>query len=189
MRHTVHIILLHPTDASVLALKRDARFALPSVNVESAWLGMSGPLNDAVLDSLDTDALVLRTRLLRVGRRRSEVESAALMRLRSPLWTPPAGSRWLAADDVAALPARMRAAVVDAISDRDVAHRAAWTRRGWYDEAAAWAIHALLDAGYRIDGAMEQVRHWSLSSIWRIPTKSGSTYSKRCRPCLPTRAR
>ena len=67
MKHTVHVVLIDPTERSILALERDGRTRLPAVTVESAWLAMCGALNDAVLDLLDADAFLLRSWLLRVG--------------------------------------------------------------------------------------------------------------------------
>src|SRR5262249_52394761 len=60
--------------------------------------------------------------------------------------------------------------------------RAAWTERGWYDDAAAWALHALMDAGFGIEGTLEQLRQWPLSSMWRIPTDRGGVLLKAVPP-------
>jgi hypothetical protein len=42
----------------------------------------------------------------------------------------------------------------------------------------AWAMAALHALGDALDGEPEQIRTWNLSSIWRLPTRSGSAWLK-----------
>jgi hypothetical protein len=57
-----------------------------------------------------------------------------------------------------------------------------WSRMGWRDDALAWVDARLDDAGVKRVAPSEQVRHWSISSIWRIPTAGGGAWFKAVPP-------
>jgi len=52
--------------------------------------------------------------------------------------------------------------------------RAAYAEPGGPEGAVAWALDALAGIGRRPTGRPLQIRTWNLSSIWRIPTETGS---------------
>jgi hypothetical protein len=54
----------------------------------------------------------------------------------------------------------------------------AWTRRGWYVEALAWAVARLREIGVSARGTPEQLRAWERSFLMRIPTDDGPFYFK-----------
>lgn len=53
-----------------------------------------------------------------------------------------------------------------------------WSRPGWFAEAINWVEAQLGEKRISIDGEMEQLRSWHVSSVMRIPTQIGDVYFK-----------
>jgi hypothetical protein len=53
-----------------------------------------------------------------------------------------------------------------------------YARVGGPQADLAWAVAALQKQGDAVDGAPDQIRTWNLSSIWRLPTRSGCAWLK-----------
>lgn len=60
--------------------------------------------------------------------------------------------------------------------------RMPWARPGGAMRQLAWARGALDALGIALTGAPEQVRTWNLSSLWRIPTTTGTVWLKAVPP-------
>lgn len=59
-------------------------------------------------------------------------------------------------------------------SDEAPLRGAAWSHRGWYVEALAWAVGRLTEMGAVATGAPEQLRTWERSFVMRLSTGDGA---------------
>ncbi|HUQ40632.1 MAG TPA: aminoglycoside phosphotransferase family protein [Acidimicrobiales bacterium] len=91
---------------------------------------------------------------------------------------PPETTRWVAVaelDDEAVRAWR---------TDRDAVppERPAWQRPGWWNEATAWVEDELARVGHTRSGAIEQLKHWSISAVLMVPTDRGGVVLKQVPP-------
>lgn len=100
-------------------------------------------------------------------------------------WTPPAMLRWLditAFDQVSLVYPEQRhvlqSCLQEIISGISPPQRALWEQPGWVRMAEAWIRQQLQQSGNPATGPLEQVKHWCLSAILRIPTAQGWVYFK-----------
>jgi Ser/Thr protein kinase RdoA (MazF antagonist) len=56
--------------------------------------------------------------------------------------------------------------------------RLPWARPGGPARELDWAAHALAESGRELTGRPRQMRTWNLSSIWSIPTNTGTAWLK-----------
>jgi hypothetical protein len=67
---------------------------------------------------------------------------------------------------------------------RNPLREAPWLDRGWLASTVDRIDAALADLGRRRTGPAVQVRHWSMSSVLRVPTDAGDVYHKAVLPHL-----
>lgn len=60
--------------------------------------------------------------------------------------------------------------------------RPPWSRPGWYARASGWIEEQLVGCGRPPTGPIEQVRHWGLSALMRVPTRDGDVWFKAVFP-------
>jgi hypothetical protein len=116
------------------------------------------------------------------------------LEIQAPQWTAPAGTRWVASDDLAAtalepaiLSSLLREWLLEQKSDAIPIVRPPWERRGWYAEAARWILSECSRLGYAPSRPVEQLKAaWSSSSILRINTSAGDLYFKAVYPKQPS---
>jgi len=60
--------------------------------------------------------------------------------------------------------------------------RPRWARPGWHARAAGWLTDRLTELGRPPTGPIDQVRHWGISAVLRVPTESGSVWMKAVFP-------
>lgn len=53
-----------------------------------------------------------------------------------------------------------------------------WFSPFWYDDAVRHLTRVVESRGVRVPGRPEQVRHWPLSSVMRLPSSAGNFYLK-----------
>jgi aminoglycoside phosphotransferase (APT) family kinase protein len=179
LRHTVHLLIGHRERPQVLARAAGEAWALPVVSLDARWLADSSPLNEAVHDAFDIDVSVLRYWLVKLDPQTAA--SCASMVLHDAADPAPAGLAWIGEDKAGVLTEPGRAAARTWFRELagDVPHmRAPWMRRGWEAGALAWARAQLKAAGWEPGRHAEQVKHWSISSIYRIPTARGDAWFK-----------
>jgi hypothetical protein len=114
----------------------------------------------------------------------------------SPGWTPPAGARWVGADELRALPLadeRHRAALGAWFAERGAVRggrgrrarrpwRPPWQRPGWFAPAVAWATDRLRRRGIAVAGPPELVGTKVGRALLRLPTDAGDAYLKALPP-------
>jgi hypothetical protein len=99
-------------------------------------------------------------------------------------WEPPPGSRWSARDalETLGLDERERAGASDWLDQLAGApgppERVPWAEPGWYDAAVQWIEDRVAELGRSITGPITQRKHWSLSSVLRVPTAEGPIWCK-----------
>ena len=172
----------HPSERKVLLLRSDREWRLPRALVRDAVWGANARV---ILPSLERR---LRTtlwlvRLLRLveDEASERVVAAFELELTDSGWQPPANGRWAGREDVERL--RLRAderelltGYFDGLEDIP-AERAPWSRPGWLGEVRPWLEAEAGRLGLRVT-SVEQVKHWSISSVLRIVTDGPELYLK-----------
>jgi Phosphotransferase enzyme family len=108
-----------------------------------------------------------------------------LLENHSGAWLPPDPLHWIGAEQMAEVmlshPARsgdLLRVLQEIASGSAPPQRALWEQPGWLRLAEAWIHSQLAQLGNPASGQLEQVKHWFLSCIWRIPTAQGWVYFK-----------
>ena len=163
----------------ILALPDGAgRWTLPAFDDERDWFAWAAP---ALARKASQHFGVHMTALREHGAgdwRVCELE------IQAPQWTPPAGTRWIARGDQAALEpdaltAILQAWFVEQQSGAVPKLRPPWEKRGWFTEASDWIATECARLDYAPSGPVEQVKAaWSVSCILRVNISGGTLYFK-----------
>lgn len=140
---------------------------LPAVAARDRFHAETGWLAEALLGAHGVDATVLR--------RLEPPAGAAPLALLEPIGTPPEGWRCVPVGALAE-PDWVREALAEALGEPPPG-RPAHQRPGWRDAARAWAAAELARLGRRLV-ALEPLRSWSVSSLWRAHAEGGDAFLK-----------
>src|SRR4051794_38363559 len=138
----------------------DVLGALPPVPVETPWWQDTAPVVRAVHERFGFDVVVLR------------MLSAARP-------APPGGEVTYLAETASS---RLRVAEPWNGGLDDHPLRMPWARPGGPAADLGWATGVLDGRGATSVGSPEQIRTWTLSSLWRIPTAGGAVWLKHVPP-------
>jgi hypothetical protein len=185
-RSDVTALVLHPSEPRLL-LQRDGvgQWRFPSFVVDEAIsYTYPGFLPGRVRDELGIAAVLLRSLVHQIDRDAHRITAAHL--LESPLEVDVRGDlQWGSAQEVGASGAgagQILTAAVAALRDDEAGARPVtrrpWEERRWLTEAIAWVDARLRESGLTRTGPVEQVKHWALSSVVRVPTTAGNLYLK-----------
>jgi len=160
-------------------------WSLPHFVAREHHEAVVGHINQVMRDRLGVDTTVLRCAFDTFDLDAKTVERVYAQENHSPKWAPPAGGRWVAREELEALPLAVpahRPVLSDWLSETETGNvpplRHPWARTGWFDKASAW-IHAQTDRlGIRSLAPIEQVRTWNWSCILRVGTAAGRLYFK-----------
>jgi Ser/Thr protein kinase RdoA (MazF antagonist) len=104
-------------------------------------------------------------------------------------WEPSPGSAWLSFDDAIAghLDAGpygdlVRAWIAELRSGNMPPRRPPWARPGWHEATAAWLRDALAAVGRELQGPVEQLDSWAISSLLAAETDRGRVVLKSMPP-------
>lgn len=104
-------------------------------------------------------------------------------------WQPPAGARWIASDELAALPLtedEHRAVIAGWLheieTDAVPEGRPLWARRGWRDAALSWVGECAAAGGYQLTAPPEQLKVSLWSAVYRVPAEPVALYFKAAAP-------
>jgi len=104
--------------------------------------------------------------------------------LRDPDWQPPAHGRWAGRAELDGLRLRDEAqrellgVYLDALEGGEIpTARPPWARPGWLDDVRAWVEVEVERLGRTLRG-IDQVKHWSISSVLRVRTDGPDLYFK-----------
>ena len=99
-------------------------------------------------------------------------------------WATPAHGRWIGHNDLDRLPLADEAhrELLERYLDSreggtDPPERPPWARPGWLDDVRAWIEHEAAQLGHTVTG-IEQIKHWSISSVLRVTTDGADLYFK-----------
>lgn len=177
-------VLRHPVEPEVLLLRSDRVWRLPHVLVhEAVWVADASAVVAAFERRLGTKPWLLRQLQLAEDRDKQRIDAVCELELTDPNWARPTHGRWTGRDDLdeLRLDGEQRGflgAYLEALESGDVPdERPAWARPGWLDEVRSWIEGEVVRLGYEVV-ALEQVKHWSISSVLRVRTDGPDLYFK-----------
>jgi hypothetical protein len=183
-RSELTAVVRHPLEPSVLVLRSDRSWQLPTVRVREGV----GPANATVVVAVFERRLGTRPWLLRQlsfveNRDAQRIDAVFELELLDAAWREPANGRWVGRGDLERLRLRdgqheLLAPYLDGLERADVpAQRPAWARPGWLPNVRAWIESEVARLGHAFVG-LEQVKHWSISSVLRVSTDGPDYYFK-----------
>ncbi len=180
-------IVLQRDDGAVLLARDDDRWALPFVETRGHWYAEVAPINAAFERRYGVRATTLRTLAHARDEAKNFAQMIITMELRDNAQDASADARWVAAGEALAAAHRgQRDAIAEwfdeASYDRARPLRREWSRAGWLDQTIAWCRARLAEHGVATTGHPEQMKHWSIAIIWRIPTDGGDVWLKAVPP-------
>jgi len=168
--------LRHPHEPRLLLLRSDREWRLPHVLVKDAVWGA----NAKVIVPAFERRLGTRLWLLRQINEASIFELVLLV----PGGEAPANGRWIGRNGLQALRLKDEehrpslAGYLDALERDEVPEqRPVWARPGWLPGVREWIAQEAARLGHTVVG-IEQVKHWSISSVLRIETSGPDLYFK-----------
>ena len=192
-RPSLYALVPPPAEPRVWLLPDEAGWTLPAV-VHADYVAATEPglLSQAVQARWGLETVGLRCARSWLDHDAHTAERLFVLEPRSPGWTPEPEGRWVALPELAALtlarPAQrpvIEAHLTEAATGVVPAQRALWAHPGWIGPAFGWVADRLAELGLTLTGPLIQVKHWSLSSVWRVPTERGSLYFKATTPNSP----
>jgi hypothetical protein len=187
---TLHIALLHPTQAALLMQPESGTWALPQVQGEGRMpLRQVAFTNQMMAQVFGLHTTVLRYLDVRVSA--GHCEAIGLVEAHHPAWEPPPDWQWMTDGDLATMPLRvpahrqiLRACLQDLERGTPPDAVCPWVHPGWFARVAAWMDTALERLGWVRVTPIEQVSSWSLSCLLRTRTMTGTLYCKALPPVL-----
>lgn len=184
-RDVVDLLIPHPTQRQILVQQISGQWQLPRAAIGRAWDGPIGRINVEMQQQFGLETAVVR----QLAEHRDEDQHAVfhlyLLETHSPTWTPRSNLRWLDMTELdqvtLAHPAQRSALEIcfqEITSGIIPSRRALWEQPGWFRPTAAWITDQLTQMGNPATGPVEQVKHWFLSCILRVPTAQGWVYFK-----------
>lgn len=186
-----------PSFERLLVSQSDAGSALPRVTVEAGFYAYVRPVLDAARRQWGLDVNVLRCLA-------NQKPGSGLPGLReysaychNPSLTLPNGLRWVSVGEVEALLSsssrlrvpRPRHETGQASGLPNTASRVPWERgEGWSAEAMGWIRRALGRLGLASESPPRQLRVWSISTVYTLPTSSGRLVFKASPDYFPAEA-
>lgn len=186
-QNNFYALIPHCVESGCLLLPGEDGWVLPAYHPEDRYTAQVGPLNSYLREHLGADVTVLRCAHLEVDRTGTTATADALfiMENHNPDWSPPEGSRWVGREELARLPLAhkwVRPHIMEWFREEATGQipppRAPWAFKGWLTCITDWAFTELAAQGIRLEGTLGQVKHWDISSVWRIKTNVGDIYFK-----------
>lgn len=184
-RAVVDLIIPHPTQHQILIQQTNQQWRLPHASIEQVWGGPIGRMNEEMQQQFGIETTVVRQISERNDEAHHRVYHLYLLENHSVAWVPSDNLRWIGADELhqitLAHPAQsdeLRASLHEIEIGVIPPRRTLWERPGWLRLAAAWIESQLTQLGKPSTGPVEQVKHWCLSCILRVPTAQGLVYFK-----------
>lgn len=177
--------LRNPHEPRILVLRNDRVWRLPHVLVPDRVGFANGRTLVAAFERrLGTRPWLLRQiRLIddEAAKRREIVYELEVL---DRAWAAPAHGRWVGRGDLDRLPLAdepHRELLDHYIDSLEVGaappERPPWARSGWLGDVRAWIDREAARLGHTVTG-IEQVKHWSISSVLRVVTDGPDLYFK-----------
>ncbi|MEZ4862013.1 MAG: aminoglycoside phosphotransferase family protein [Caldilineaceae bacterium] len=181
----VDLLIPHPTQPQLLVQAAGAQWRLPNVAIGQVWDGPIGRINAAMQQQFGLATTVVRQLAEQSDEDQRLVFHLYLLETHSPTWIPRDKLRWLELAELDQIRLRhptLRRAVESCFQEITSGsvppRRAQWEQPGWFRLAVAWIHEQLTPMDHSATGPVEQVKHWCLSSILRVPTTQGWVYFK-----------
>jgi aminoglycoside phosphotransferase (APT) family kinase protein len=175
----------------LLMLSSEDGWSLPSVETRRTRRPsqLANPIVQAVLQSFGASVTTLRCLHFKLDAGQDQVDAVFELENHGPSWTPPTEGRWVSreqATELLATNAPDRKTILQWFDEGEAeswpALRALWARPDWHRRATTWALAELARLGRDPSGTVNQVKHWSLSSILRFETVGGQAWLKAVPP-------
>ena len=181
----LYAVLPEPGGRRFLVVDGEGGPELPWVEAALPYLPRVYQINDALRERFGVEATTLYCAYYHKDAVRHRRTGLYVMENHSPGWSPPEGARWAGEEVVPELllpVEEFRPAILRWIEEERTgqvpALRAPWSRKGWLDGAAEWTRTSVEGLGLSVTGPMEQVKHWDISTVFRVPTLGGDYYFK-----------
>jgi hypothetical protein len=177
--------LRHPREPRILLLRSDRAWRLPRTVVRSAvWAADARTVVAAFERRLGTRPWLLRRFGFEEDEASQRREGVFELELLEQGWRAPAHGRWTARSDLDGLRLadeshrELLETFLARLEAGDVPpERPPWARAGWLPGVRAWLEREVAALGHRLVG-IEQVKHWSISSVLRVETDGPELYLK-----------
>lgn len=194
LQRDFYTVIAHTSEPRVLLLPGESGWTLPHFEPPAAYWSDGARTNKAMREQLGMEVTLLRTLYFWIDR---EVDKRVIMlnlvENHSPEWTPPHGALWASREELADLTLALewQREYLDTWLQEDATGeipplRVPWARRGWLARVQEWAEDELAARGIMPTARWEQVKHWGISSVWKIPTSEGDIYFKAVPPLFAT---
>ena len=183
-RSQLYAVVRHPSEPRVLMLRSDREWRLPRTLVPRAvWAADATTVVPALEQRLGTRIWFLRRLAWTEDKATQRIEGVCEVEPADD-WDPPAHGRWVGRRELRRPPAarrgerRLLTDYLDTLERDDVPEeRSPWARPGWVVDVRAWLEREVSKLGRSLRG-IEQVKHWSISSVLRIETDGADLYFK-----------
>jgi phosphotransferase family enzyme len=177
--------LRHPVEPKILLLRSDRAWRLPHAFVrEGVWVANAQAVVSAFEERLGTKPWLLRQLRFAQDDDAKRIDAVYELELVDHAWEQPAHGRWTGRADLDRLPLKdeeqreLLCAYLDGLAQGEVPEeRPPWARPGWLEEVRAWLEEEVARLGHAVVG-VEQVKHWSISSVLRVRTDGPDLYFK-----------
>jgi hypothetical protein len=184
-RSWLHGALRHPEEPRLLLLRSDRFWRLPRAFVRGPfWPAAANIVVTEFERRLGTKPWLLRQFHFEEDEAAQRLEAVFELELLDAEWRAPAHGRWAGRDDLERLRLANEAhrqlldRYLTALEDGSVPpERPPWARPGWLEGVRAWLEQEVGRLGHRV-AAIEQVKHWSVSSVLRVETDGPDLYFK-----------
>jgi hypothetical protein len=184
-RSHLYAAVRHPREPKLLLVRSDRQWRLPHVLVrDRVWAANAKVVVPAFERRLATRLWLLRLVDEVQDATAERIDTIFELELRDPGWSAPAHGRWAGSSDLAQLrltDEQQRPALeayLDAFERVEIpAERPAWAQPGWLPEVREWIEREAARLGNTVV-RLEQVKHWSISSVLRIETDGPDLYFK-----------
>jgi hypothetical protein len=175
----------HPREPKILLLRSDRQWRLPHVLVHDAiWTANAKVVVPALERRLTTRLWLLRLIHSTEDEEAKRIEAIFEVELLDHGWKAPTHGRWAGRAELEGLRLRdegqrpVLEMYLDALERDDVPEqRQAWARPGWLAGVREWVEREAARLG-RVVVAIEQVKHWGISSVLRVGTDGPDLYFK-----------
>ena len=184
-RSQLHAAVRHGSEPRVLLLRSDRAWRLPRTLVRKAvWPADAATVAPALEGRLGTRLWLLRRLAGSEDDAAKRISEVFEVEPAAPNWEPPTHGRWVGRGELDGLrlsdeaERELLTGYLDALEEDDGPEaRAPWARPGWLADVRAWLEPEVARLGRSLR-AIEQVKHWSISSVLRLETDGPDLYFK-----------
>jgi len=183
-RPRIAAVLRHPDQPRILLLRSDRVWRLPRVLVgEDVWVADAEGVVSAFEHRLGTRPWLLRQLRFAEGGETKRLDAVVELELVDRTWALPEHGRWAGSGDLDRLRVedfdrQFLSSYLDELQSGVIPEqRPPWARPGWLEEIRSWIGSETARLGHTLV-SLDQVKHWSISSVLRVQTDGPTLYLK-----------